>query len=644
MDSMARNGFVASMLHDIGKLALNDQKEWPEHHWDLETIGKMKDIDIDFCSILGKDVLEIIKTHHGNVQQDGKFKKRYDISKLSNAQIALALADKIESSLTERDEGNGKFNKLNNIVKFNPFYGNPSDIKKHEAHGLLKEIEKKLLSHDVETLMEIQKIILRYPYQHYYPHISLGIHHRLTAALYILLYHNLIHLKSPIELREFTVYLIEVDLQPMNLFYRLRDIVAYSEIAEQISSGLFRKYFKNYIDLVNFKPSTNPFTFYYKDGMVFLSDERLKKQLSDILQGIQGINSLDVRTLTLTFPIDWKQVNDNEYSIYLNPKSSIYHITQESLISERVFAPFEEAFQHCESCGIPITSHTEERLCNDCKELRNRFSSKIDIDKVSTDNGANFKIAYVFLNLPDLLYHAKEIAEKVLINRFTMEVRLSPGDIQPTRYGFLEFLQALQEMKEFQEKMEGTTKDMRKEQEEKPISNILFQTSERMCVVLREDFLWEFIGSLNAHRYDLQLNSSTTVFITRKKTPLWSLMKRVSEYVEGDTLYDVTRGEVIMFSARETQYIRELAMEALRRGVPQFQLNRLSKFALHTNIDELMLEIDRSADRLRGLERLLKDKLQGLEYEGKEFQHAEKRSVFLKYVADLIKVQRERRR
>lgn len=643
MDPMARNGFVASMLHDIGKLALDNQKQWP-HHYDLEEIGKAKDIDIDFCSILGKDVLEIIKTHHGNVEQDGKLDRLYDISKLSNAQVALALADKIESSLSERDEDKRKFDKLKNIVKFNPFYGNPSDIRIHEAHGLLKEIERKLSSLDVGTLIEAQEIILRYPYQHYYPHISLGTHHRFTAALYIFLYRNLIHLKSPTELREFTVYLTEVDLQPMNLFYRLRDIVAYSEIAKQISSGLFRKYFKNYIDLVNFEPNTNPFTFYYKDGMVFLSDERLKKQLSDILQEIQGVNSLDIRTRTLTFPIDWKQKNGHEYSIYLDPENTIYHTTHESLISERLFAQFEEAFEHCESCGIPIASHTEEKLCNDCKELRSRFSSKIDIDTIATDNGTISKVAYVFLNFPDLLYHAKDIAEEVLINRFTMEVRLSPGDIQPTRYGFLEFLQALQEMKEFQEKIEDTTNKMRKEHDEKPISNILFQASEKMCVVLRESFLWEFIGSLNAQRDDMQLNSSTTVFITRRKTPFWSLMKRASEYVEGDTLCDVTRGEVIMFSARETQYIRELAMEAIRRGVPQFQLNRLSKFALHTNVDELMLEIDRSADRLRGLERLLKDKLQDLEYEGTQLQHAEKRSVFLKYVADLIKVQREKRR
>ena len=637
LSTRGSNGFVASMLHDIGKLALNEKKEWPKHHWDLDVIGEEHDIDF---SILGEQVLEIIRTHHGNVEQQGKSKKLYDLSKLNTAQVALALADSIVSSLTYQSSINN--GKLNQVVKFNPFYGHPHDFNIHEAHALLKNIIHQLSGGvNVQNLIEAQNTLLRYPSQHYYPHISLGVHHRLTAALYLVLYERLSALDSPTDLKKLTIYLTEVDPQPMKLFYRLRDIVAYSEIAKIISGRLFGEYFRKYTDIADFGQGYNPFTFYYGDGMIFLSGERLTRQLHNILQAIQGVDSLEIRTLELTFPFDWKEEN-HLYRIFVDSKLTEYRITEKSLVSDRILVYSEKTLDHCEKCGIPIPGGLSEKLCDNCRVLKEHFSSRINIDTICAGKRSS-KVAFIFLNIPPLSDHVKKIADEILIDRFIREVRLPLGSIQSTQYGFLEYLQALQEIEEFQKGINNTTEEMRKEQKNE-VSHILFKISEKLCIVLREDILWEFLDYLNTQRYDLKLYSSATIFITKKKTPFWSLINQAGEYAEGDTLYDVTRGETVMFSARETQLIRELAAEAQRRGLPQYQLNRLSKFALRTNEPELMLEIDRRADRLRGLEHSLKKKLGDLECEGSKLQRAEKRSIFLKYVADLIKVQRGKRR
>ena len=638
MSTLGDDGFAASMLHDIGKLALDDQKQWPEHHWDLDAIGEK--LDIDF-SILGKQVLETIKTHHGNVERKGKFEKLYDLSALNTAQIALALADSIESSLSRQEVDH--IGRLSQVVKFNPFYGPAHNFSVFEAHALLRNIVQKLSQKlDVRNLLEVQTTLLRYPHQHHYPQISLGVHHRLTAALYLVLFEELSALNSPTELRGLTIYLTEVDPQPMKLFYRLRDVVAYSKIANTISGKLYGEYFRKYTDTVDFDQKYNPFTFYYGDGMIFFSGERLTDPLHNILQTIQGVDSLDIKTLELTFPFDWKG-EDHVHRIYVNSKLTRYKITEESVVSNRVLKYSEKTLDHCAKCGIPIPEELPEKVCDSCRMLKDRFSSGIDIDTICRGDDGVSKIAYVFLNLPTLSDHARKVADEVLIDRFVREERLPLGSIQSTQYGFLEYLQALQEIEDFQEEITNTTERMRREQKNE-VSHTLFRVPEKLCIVLREDFLWEFLDYLNTRRHDLQLNSSATIFITKKKTPFWSLMNQASEYAEGDILYDVTRGEIIMFSARETQSIRELAAEANRRGLPQYQLNRLSKFALRTNEPELMLEIDRSADRLRGLEHSLKQKLGDLEYEGTELQRAEKRSIFLKYVADLIKVQRGKRR
>lgn len=625
------------MLHDIGKLALDEQKQWPKH-WDLCAIGQK--CDIDFVSILGKKVLRIIKTHHGNVMQNGKLKKTYDLSTLNTAQIALALADSVESSLTYQEIS--KTGGLVQVLKFSPFFGHTHDIGIHEAHSMLNNVAQKLEGGlDVQNLIEVQATLLRYPYQHFYPHISLGIHHRLTAALYLILYQKLSELDSPTKLKRLTIYLTEVDPQPMKLFYRLRDIVAYSKIADIISGKLFGKYFRSYTSFVSFNEVSNPFTFYYKDGMVFLSAESTKDTLKSILKDVRGIDSLEIRTLELTFPFNWEERNDHTYPIHVNPRQITQRITEESLISNRVLVYSEGALDHCEKCGIPISKELSEKQCQNCRELKKRFSSKIDIDTICEGSKGACKIAYIFLNIPNLLEHAREVADQTLINRFIRENRLPIGSIQPTRYGFLEYLQALQEIERFQKRIEKTTTKMRKEQENIR-SYVLFQSLEKLCVVLRADFLWEFLDYLNTQRHDLKLDSSVTAFIAGNKTPFWSLMNNATEHREGDILYDVTRGEVVMFSAKETQYIRELAAEAYRKRLPQYQLSRLSKFALRSNEPELMLEIDRSADRLRGFEHSLKERLSNLEYEGTELQRAEKRSIFLKYVADLIKIQRKK--
>ena len=641
VDKSLQNGFIASMLHDLGKLALNDKKEWPENHGDLHPIGKL--YDIDFESIIGKDILQIIKSHHGNLS-----KNKFDISQLSISQISLIVADRIISSLS-RKEKNYDYGKLNQIVKFNPFYGNPEDWDTYKAHSLLKEVADFLENNLNSTnLITIQDKLLKYPYQHYYPHLSLGVHQRLSAALYLFLYEKFSGIKSYSDLENFDIYLIEVDSQPLNLFYRLREAVAYSNLADKIVSNLFSKYFKKFAQKIQFDPKSNPFMFYFADGMIFLVDDSIENISNNLINDIEGVNALDIKTLKITFKITWKAIEDQKlFKIYVNPPDTKYQLMKKTIVSDRIFNFERTEFDQCEGCGIPIPADSEEKLCEQCKNLRENYSSKFLIDETTVkkekikDDENPTKIAYLFLNIPDLINHAEEIAEKELIDRFIRELRLDRV-IYPTQHGFIEYLQALQEIKEFQDSISHTVTKMKKEYGENSIE-ILFKTSEKLCIILSEYILWEFIDYLNIERSDLKLNSSLQIFITQKKTPFWSLINLASTYSPNDKLYNITRGENIMFSAEEIGEIRKLANEAIRRHIYPHQFTRLSKFALHTTRDELLLEIDRSADKLRGFEGELKKGIEDLTPEGIRYLDAEKRSIFLKYIGDLVKVNKWRR-
>lgn len=639
MGTEAADGFVASMLHDIGKLALDDNKQWPRHG-DLELIGQ--EHDINFKRILGADVLEIIRTHHGNARSHKNGKdKLYDISTLNTAQIALAVADKMESSLAAQDNGQD-ISRTVQIAKFNPFFGSPRDFEIKEAHHFLKDIANQLQRGlDVQNLIDVQSRILRYPSKHYLPHISLGVHHRLTAALYLFLYNKISHLNSPTELKEVAFYLTEIDPEPMRLFYRLRDAVVYSDIAEKIIEQLFRKHYTKYLRDVSFRPRCNPFGFYYGSSMIFLSDEPLTFILHDILEEMRWLNSIRISTLEMTFPVLWEKKNGSIYLIYFHAKNTRFNLREASIVPERIMTFDRGAYQRCERCGIPIQV-SGESLCNDCSVLRSRSSTGTSIDEISQKEGKSARVAYIFLNHPALMSHAREVARDILINRFVRETRIPQRSINPTQYGFLEYLQALLELEEFQQKIWDETEKMDKEAKER-VTIPLFRTEENLCIAVREDYLWELLDHINVRRSDLQLASSATIFIAQRKTPFWNLMNAAGTYKSQDVLYNVTRGETIMFSAEEINKIREMAAEAMRRHVSSHQFNYLSKFALRTTSAELGLELDRRADRLRGLNEELKRSIDNLQFEGKDLKDKEKRSVFLKYIGDLVKVERTRR-
>jgi len=634
-----QNGFIASMLHDLGKLALTVNKEWPENHGDLQPIGKM--LDIDFDNILGNDILQIIKTHHGNVS-----KNRFDISQLSTSQISLIVADRIISSLSRREE-DYEFGELNQTVKFNPFYGNPKDWNMHKAHALLKEItdflEKNL---EINTFIEIQDKLLTYPYQHYYPHLSLGVHHRLSAALYLFLYEKFSSVYSYSDLKHFDIFLIEIDPQPLTLFYRLREAVAYSKVAKKIVHYLIENHYEEFIQKIQFSSKYNPFMFYFADGLIFLVSNPIEDTLKEIVNNVDGIDSLNIKILKTTFTISWKSDKPNIYEIFVNPSDTRYQLMKKTIISDRILNFEKNQLDQCEGCGIPIPANPEEKLCEQCRTLQNNYSSEFSIDKITVkkekikNNENPMKIAYLFLNIPNLIDHAEEIAEKELIDRFEKELGLDRV-IYPTQHGFIEYLQALKEINKFQDSISDTTDKMKKKYGKNSIE-ILFKTSEKLCIVLSEYLLWKFLNYLNIERSDLKLNSSLQIFITQKKTPFWSLINLASTYSPNNTLYNITRGEIIMFSAKEIGEIRKLASDALKRHIYPHQFNRLSKFALRTTKDELLLEIDKSADKLRGFEGELKKGLEDLSEEKIPYQDAEKRSIFLKYIGDLVKVNRRR--
>jgi hypothetical protein len=63
----------------------------------------------------------------------------------------------------------------------------------------------------------------------------------------------------------------------------------------------------------------------------------------------------------------------------------------------------------------------------------------------------------------------------------------------------------------------------------------------------------------------------------------------------------------------------------------------LSGVALQTSLEELILEVDQRADRLKEVRDPLRQALYSLDKEGSDLRDREKRAVFLKYIAGLTR-------
>ncbi len=646
-------GFIAASLHDIGKLALKNN-QW-EHHSDLRVVGNRT--NIDFVELLGENIVDLVSIHHGNVNNI----KIFDFTELSKIEYALILSDKIQSSMlpNEKDIKNKvdetKINSMKSHERFFiPYYGTLKKWDDGAANGLLRGFADQLTGIGcfdnssnmwANNIFKIQDKLLKYPSITFLPHLSLAMHHQLSATLFLFLCDALEKYDGLKDLKEFKFSIIEISPDLLKTFYRMRDVSGLHSLTEELSTKIIEELYGHYRKELNGIPNkkSNPFLFYNKNSLVLVhtSPHIVLETLHELLNKVDIFYSLTVKVNEYTFEINIKPDTKTPYETIHAVGRSVSS-KQYSILSDKILSYSPSPDYICMACGKAIDGQGEKIddkghiLCDFCYNLR-RKSTGYDLDIFG---GTGERLSYIFLKLPDdLVEHSKKVAEDQLISRFLDEYRIDPYSIPTTEQGILEYLQSLRELSFFQNDINH---DLTGDYE-----TTLFNSPQFTCYLFREtkDQPWGFLRYLNAKRYDLKLNPSMILMNCNTKTPFWSLIESIPTYNEfkGDTIYDISKGSVTMFQSGEVSDIRKLAEIARKNNVAPHQLNSLSDISLNTSLDELLLELDVREDKLRQFGGELAKSLKNLKTEESEYQKREKRAIFIKYISKLVKGRKRRR-
>ena len=621
--------FAAALLHDLGKTKLNQAGMWETHH-DLARTP--------FGGQLPVDIVQLVAQHHDEV--DFKAKSH------TPEAVALIMADRFQKAMhqTEGWEQDERLSKLRHHPAFYPFYGLPEEgWDQHKSQVLgsrIQEILKRKLS--LRNLLALQDQVTAYPHTTYLPHLSLALHHRFTALLFYFLMRRMDDGLPPTELK-FSV--LRVNLEPMTLFYRLRDVNIYARAVNTLRSELFRRVFRaDQPALPDLSPSCNPFEFFDRgDGLVLVYDrpQKIIEELQEILNEKEWLRSLSLDVTDFHLRGEWKP-GKRAQIFYAEPKDVKTHSYALSLFSQQVMGYPRVSLERCQSCGKPgeelAEDITGDLLCPSCLQERQRRRDKaVDIHLVSDNETA--KVGFIFLMVKEPLYeHAREVAANLLAE-FMSQRMVEPRILEPTRGGLFEYLQAVQGVKAFQDRVQETLDGFHKE---RPVAAYtLLRLPTKMVYLVHEDFYWRLLSFLNAEREKLRLRTSLRAVLCHPKTPFWSLMDRFTTYEPGDLYYDTSEGSIVMFTKEEVQQIRDLASLAEREWRSAAQLNALVHFARTHSLDELLLEIDVRARHRKLARRLpepLKEALATLEYDTEdESKKRLKRAKFIDYVAKLAK-------
>lgn len=650
--------FAVALLHDIGKITLNKGGTWEDH----EDLSKFLDAEkypsylsqaqIDFCTLLGQDIVDYIKVHHDELTE-------------SREAQALLMADRFQKAMhgiSEIKDDDPQFSPLQTNPGFYPYYGQPRtrwwpDDSAHQTLKMVSDLSKMIQGKKPPGLKSLLNFVgsehfSRFPHTSYIPHISLSIHLRFTAVLFYFIWKKLAEYPDDlIRLKEISFSVITIRPETLGLFYRLRDVDVHHNAIRDLRIQLFGRVFRDYQhDVRGLGPEVNPFEFFDGNSIVLIHDDepRILNALQAIVDDNKDLRTLDVDIIRYTLKAKW-ELRDNHPKFYtgeIDIRRRSWSIIAEDALD---FPSVTEA--RCIQCARPLTDEDmDDQICSICRppeKERNEKEKKrkvLTIEKLSGDGEK--KIGYVFLSTPDdLPDHAYDVAESKLISAFMDSRRVKDRLLRPTEGGIFEYLQAVMDVQTFQERIEEELTSMQKgEDGRKDSIRTLLRFPNLMIYILREDQYWPFLGFLNRERESLRLETSLRAILCHPKTPFWSLIENLSEHRAEDVYYDASEGSVVMFSAEEITAIRNLASVATEQDVANKQIMDLSKFAARYGIAELGLEIEarakaRARDEGRIPERFadaLQKSLDQPGLQGDDFKAREKRAIFIKYIGKLM--------
>lgn len=645
------DGLATTLIHDVGKVA------------ELTTL--LTKLRQEGQSISHSDLRKIVPRFFKEFQIHetpqipglwyGLIEKRFDLPAAQFVRDAHKLGDQISKQIqgpaySELEPG-GELDKSDpdaaNKLKrdklpthFFPYWGLPQLWDSAKADRVFQNVCGVIAkAPTLRALLSLQDAMEEFPHTRYVPHLSLKLHDKFAASLFYFIYRKLRELPDEARLTEFDFCAIEVSPDLLDVFYRLRDILACSKQAsafyKQVVAELFVPWQR---DLPGLCAEDNPFVFYESQGFVFLypSPAAARSGIQTALDAIPLLRKVEVRYTQFHIDIEYHENRRR-------PGCARAETFTESVPAPSLADFITESGQRCELCQRIVSAtelaadNKESLLCEQCRVAR-QHGSGIDLDLVSRAGTQSNRIAYIFVTLPkDLRTHAAQVAETKLIPDFWLEHHLPPAyQIPATEQHVYEYLQALLAIRQFDVALKEGVEVIRQEHGQNAAA-LLFQNPSSKALVVHEDYFWELIDFVHGQKQKLRLECSVRAVICPPKTPFWSLVELATQYRVGDILWDVSREVIHMFSDTEIASIRNLASLCKKLRILRNQLNALSAVALQTSLEELILEIDNRKDRLGELRVQLTKDLRALAPEGSDLQDREKRAVFFKYIAGLTR-------
>lgn len=646
--------FTAMMLHDLCKAALDENGKWTGAHKkaapEKGIAFRGGPIDSAYLkNLLGPTVYAEIK-QHASVIKPASPKEHLE-------HRAIVISDRVQKAMYQMRYDNGDVVDESHLPAafrkhlfphppFYPYYGPVVPAWDANAAGnLLREsiatLDRQRGHLTMDVLLEAQRPFRRFPHTTYIPHLSLEIHHRFAATLFLLTYNRLRKLQAEgkpcTALGRLHFCVVTAIPDPLELFYRLRDVKAYRDAARELRQDLYAALFADDCrDIAGASAEHNPFEYYTGDGLVILYDDSqaIVDEIQKSANRRETLRSLAVEIVEYDVPLPW--LPDDKLGTV---KAPAHHpeIKRRVVLASGAQTFPAQTLSRCHRCNIPTEEPRPSGLCASCDDLMHR-PGLLALDEVAKgDDGQPQRLAYVFVTLPDdLRSHAQSVGKRHIDQMLADRARRSPDPLWdttpgllPTELGLFEYLEAVLAAESFQRDVQERKADTVRVIAEFPCLTIY---------VMREDQFLDFFDLLNHTLADMQFEAGMRAILCGLKTPVWSLMDRFAEHAgPARALVDTAGGETVMFTDSEVQAIRDLARFP-SKVVSRAQLQALIQMARRGSLEELKLEIDRRCNKrkiYKDFAQAMIGHLSALESTGEEMGDREKRALFIKNVADL---------
>jgi hypothetical protein len=647
MKTEVRTGFMAALLHDLGKVILNNGGTW-EKHYEIQVRNNpyFTESNIDFKTLLGSDGYSMAKAHHKNfdVRDLSELDRAVSEGRLSLERIALFLADKLQKGMYGIS---GDMPQRNNPC-YLPYYGQCKIWDKDVSRKTIMAIDERFSRYaplGLKEALDLQELCI-IPHTTFIPHISLALHQRFSALLYYFIFKKLEKCTSVNSLSKIRFSIFQISPDPPNLLYRMKDVRTLQMAMVRLRRFLIEDILKDNKEIFpELSLDVNPFEFFSGDSVVLIYDDKeivLTKLQQFINQDVE-IRTLHLKIFNYTLDIygSWEH-KGNTLGFFSRPEDVSMEEVQLSLLSDYLRRYPLTSEEGCSRCNMPIEApHEDEKgdiLCEKCFQGRKMPTGGIDLHEIG---GESSEIGFISVTLPEDIRRAALTAVSFRSipeckNRIERKFADRLDGSQMTKEGIFEYLQAVSDIGQFQHVLNEKINAIRGS---KGIA--IYQSPSCILFVLNENAYWKLLGSTLEEKRKLHIDSSIKGVICNARYPFWRLIDKLMTYTKEDIYYDVSERSVVMFTDGEIMSIRNLADLARKERVPTSQLQTLLQTAIQGSLEELVMQIDvRERERKLGQAHFasrLVSELRKLKGAGDNYREREKRSIFIKYISKLAR-------